>query len=1038
MTKKSKIIYIVGSVVIGVAAALIILLGLMLGGALDGGGNVLVISSASREFVYNGESREDGGWQLVSGRLSAGHKISAEVSGVQREAGSSLNYITATVSDADGGDVTSKYRIEYRTGTLTVLARPITVTTAEGEKIYDGKELSHREWEITKGSLAKGQEISVSMTASITDAGEIENTAAAQIYDGDTEVTRNYAITYDTGLLRVDPIELHFITPTLSKTYDGLPLFSGPDGYEWVSGALLPGHSATSVKVVGRITGVGEIENSVEIKIAAADGADISKNYLAVIDSGTLTVRGFGITVITASGEKVYDGTPLVRNEWSLYESTPLIPGHAVSKIVLPASQTNAGASPNEISRLVIVDEKGEDVTGNYEIDYSIGTLVVLPRPLTVQSGSASKQYDGKPLTCGEWKFTSYYEPVSGQRAEVVVSGSITEVGQRENTIAQVLVFDKGGNDLSGNYDITLDEGLLIVKGAGTGANSGDLDESGNISGGENGEGGGEDTPALGVKTESGGTVYLRLKSFGSYDGKKWSEAAEYGKTFNGYSFNYAAGCALKQSGYTAENISIAVYGTGYYLPYYMTADGEYDVQTSDVYNRGSSKNYSLLYYPCDYISSPINTALSGSEIEGYNAFVHANYTSVPQSTKAYLQSVIDAQGFKAGDNDLIKKVAYYVRGAAEYSLDYDKGLDSESDIVLAFLRDYRQGVCRHYASAATLLLRQLGYPARYTIGYVAATAAGEWVEVTAANAHAWVEVYIDGVGWVQVEVTGGSSAGGALGGEQGGNGGSGEQGVESGTGTKIKPVTEYYKYDGRTAFSHSGALQGLSKLTEAGYTYKAEISGAFKSPGKYSVEIKSFALYDPGGKDVTEDFEFSFKAGTLQVYQYEITVKTGSAEKVYDGLPLSSASCEISKGRLADGHTLEYLRTISSRTDAGASVNSYEIMILDGDGDDVGYKYKINSDYGYLTVTAREITVTAGSAEKVYDGAPLTFGGYDVSGSLAAGHSAYVTVSGENGGRAGSAENKITSVKITDGTGKDVTLNYAIYTVSGLLTVYP
>ena len=76
-------------------------------------------------------------------------------------------------------------------------------------------------------------------------------------------------------------------------------------------------------------------------------------------------------------------------------------------------------------------------------------------------------------------------------------------------------------------------------------------------------------------------------------------------------------------------------------------------------------------------------------------------------------------------------------------------------DYVDWFLNESKQGYCMHYATAATLLLRAAGIPARYVSGYVANI---PWrtntVEVTDHAAHAWVEVYIDGVGWYPLEVT--------------------------------------------------------------------------------------------------------------------------------------------------------------------------------------------------------------------------------------------------------------------------------------------
>ena len=70
------------------------------------------------------------------------------------------------------------------------------------------------------------------------------------------------------------------------------------------------------------------------------------------------------------------------------------------------------------------------------------------------------------------------------------------------------------------------------------------------------------------------------------------------------------------------------------------------------------------------------------------------------------------------------------------------------------FLTESRRGYCMHFASAATLLLRWIGVPARYVAGYVADVPASGHVRVPDSAAHAWVEVYIEGYGWEPVEVT--------------------------------------------------------------------------------------------------------------------------------------------------------------------------------------------------------------------------------------------------------------------------------------------
>ena len=80
--------------------------------------------------------------------------------------------------------------------------------------------------------------------------------------------------------------------------------------------------------------------------------------------------------------------------------------------------------------------------------------------------------------------------------------------------------------------------------------------------------------------------------------------------------------------------------------------------------------------------------------------------------------------------------------------------MDTENDVVYQFLTEYRHGDSKHFATAATLLYRYLGIPARYTTGYVADLTKNEWSNVS--KEHHWVEVYVDGFGWVNVEVTAG------------------------------------------------------------------------------------------------------------------------------------------------------------------------------------------------------------------------------------------------------------------------------------------
>ncbi|VXB69617.1 Protein-glutamine gamma-glutamyltransferase [Pseudomonas sp. 8BK] len=72
------------------------------------------------------------------------------------------------------------------------------------------------------------------------------------------------------------------------------------------------------------------------------------------------------------------------------------------------------------------------------------------------------------------------------------------------------------------------------------------------------------------------------------------------------------------------------------------------------------------------------------------------------------------------------------------------------------FLFETRSGFCAHYAGAMTYVLRAAGIPARVVAGYQGGeyNPAGNYVQVRQFDAHAWVEYWQEGRGWVSVDPT--------------------------------------------------------------------------------------------------------------------------------------------------------------------------------------------------------------------------------------------------------------------------------------------
>jgi len=82
-------------------------------------------------------------------------------------------------------------------------------------------------------------------------------------------------------------------------------------------------------------------------------------------------------------------------------------------------------------------------------------------------------------------------------------------------------------------------------------------------------------------------------------------------------------------------------------------------------------------------------------------------------------------------------------------------------DFVSHFLMDTKEGYCSYFASAMVVMCRIAGLPARYVEGYLARPDETGTVTVTGEDAHAWVEVYFKGMGWISFDPSGGQHSGG-------------------------------------------------------------------------------------------------------------------------------------------------------------------------------------------------------------------------------------------------------------------------------------
>lgn len=186
------------------------------------------------------------------------------------------------------------------------------------------------------------------------------------------------------------------------------------------------------------------------------------------------------------------------------------------------------------------------------------------------------------------------------------------------------------------------------------------------------------------------------------------------------------------------------------YTPYLTAGLPEGASPVFDAYYENSSGLSDYIMYTA---STPSN--LRQMYDKNYESFVYERYMDVPENVGSTLRRLAGENGLLSiSAPELPMAVARYIKNAAVYDLKTPEVLNGE-DFVLWFLTQSKQGYCTHFASAAVLMLRELGIPARFVTGYHVFAIANKWVSVTDDDAHAWVEYYVKDVGWQMLEVTG-------------------------------------------------------------------------------------------------------------------------------------------------------------------------------------------------------------------------------------------------------------------------------------------
>lgn len=374
---------------------------------------------------------------------------------VDRQAGEDVGNYAITPT---GDEIQGYYKVEYKDGSFTITARPVTLTGESAASTYTGKEIELTG--ITPDGLLKDHTISgVSYSAKGTDArtepypGEFSDKDKLVIKDAaGNDVTTNYNVEYKTGALTINPLGTVTVTikgNTDSKVYNGTE--QSVTGYDVEISD--PKYTRDDFKFTGNDkvyrTDVGTTYMGLKAEQFENKNSNFDKVTFVIENDGYVEVTKRTVTLTSETASKPYDGTPLTRPNVTV-TGDGFVLGE-VTDIKATGSVTNV--SEGEVTNKITFVHGDAFNADNYNIETSEGKLSITPLAVTVTAKDYTK-YVGE-------KDPSFEATVTGTINNDTVSYTISrEKGETAGTYS----ITPAGAEAQGNYTVTYNAGTLTIK----------------------------------------------------------------------------------------------------------------------------------------------------------------------------------------------------------------------------------------------------------------------------------------------------------------------------------------------------------------------------------------------------------------------------------------------------------------------------------------------------------------------------------------------------------------------------------------------
>ena len=349
---------------------------------------------------------------------------------------------------------------QYATSSENIMInkRPVTLTSAGANKVYDGKPLTNGT--VTSTPLGvdvgflDGEGVTCNVTGSQTNVGESDNEFTYTFNEGTSK--SDYLVTYEFGKLIVTQDNTEVVVTITEHSgafeYDGTE--KTVSGYDFSASNEL--YKNTDFEFTGNdsvsATNVGTYDMELKSEDFKNTNGNFSKVTFVVVD-GQLAITPKSVDPEAGKGMSVgklphvtYNGKSQKQNPEVKDGNTLLTEGTDYT-LVYSKDTTNVGTVT------VTVEGKG-NYAGEAEVTYEI-----LKRQVTLESASASKVYDGTPLTKHEAGVTEG-SMVDGESFVYEFTGIQTIAGESANSF----IISAGDGTNLDNYEITKQEGTLKVE----------------------------------------------------------------------------------------------------------------------------------------------------------------------------------------------------------------------------------------------------------------------------------------------------------------------------------------------------------------------------------------------------------------------------------------------------------------------------------------------------------------------------------------------------------------------------------------------